>query len=151
MDVDMDPLIASEDLPSDSLSSMFVLEEYNYPGRYITGQPGDTPSSLTPIFFAGIFVEDTLIRRIYYEVGAQLKRDDLLMIGQRVSDGLMIPVLAPHAGQLLLLNVTLNQVIKANTTAYLIKLDKIKSERGDKPEDNQHGEEALAQPRLDGK
>lgn len=151
MDVDMYPLVASEDLLSDSLSSMSLSFGYNYPGHYIFGQPEDTPGAPIPQFFAGIFEEDTTVSRVYYKVGAKLELDDLLIIGQRVRDGQMVPALAPSAGQLLMLNVTEGQVIRANTIAFLMKLDRKKNARGDKPEGNQHGEETLAQSRLDGK
>lgn len=149
--VQMDPPTVIEELTSDSFSSQLLSIGYNYPGRYIAGQPENTPGALIPIFFVGTFEEDTIVRRVNYQIGAKLRRNDLLMIGERVKGGEMVLVLVPIAGQLLMLNVTIDQVIKANTSAYIMKLDTIKGEMGIKLEDNRHDDERLVQERLDGK
>ena len=148
----MDPLVPSEELSSGVFTTGSGSFESFFPGHFIIGTPGDEPDALPPVFFVGVFAEDTIVRELHTGVGALTPHDELLMVGERVRDRKVVDVFAPYNGVVVVLNVAVNEVVRANVPTFVMKLNIPKMGAGNKSEGDRLAQLAgLKEQRLDGK
>lgn len=89
-------------------------------------RPTDTeylPQRTTPtdsFFYKGYFLYDTLVLHIIYKYNELVQKGDLIVIGQRVSDGRKVGLSAPQDGKILLMNVVEGETIRGNEVAFLL-------------------------------